>query len=189
MRFNYFFIFLFIIFFQTRVFAQELNVKPDPLKTWDQYEAFIQKQTELDRKNGLAYIISGSIALAGGLAGSGVTVDPLEKGIYALFQTIGVASVGYGAYRWQIGSEDRLLFSSLQETASLNDKQKLDVIRSYEIQKKQIEAREKMIRVVVHGLIAGLNLYNGSQQSNESVKNTLFFIGGANLLASISYAF
>lgn len=158
-------------------------------KDWSYFEKANQKALEMDRVNGMSYIISGSIALLGGIAGSSVTSDPLEKGIYALFQTIGVASVGYGAYKWRVGDEERLLVKSLNSTPELNDFQRLAFIKVYFGEQKDLNKEERMIKTVTHTLIALLNFYNASQQQAGGVKNSLYFIGGANLLAALSYTF
>lgn len=157
--------------------------------TWPEQEQAMLREQQNDRSNGISYIVSGSIALVGGIAGSSMTGDPLEKGIYALFETIGVASVGYGAYKWQIGDERRLLMTSLQETQELTQDQKLAILLRYQKDKKILEKKERLLKALTHSLIAALNFYNGSQQTQGGVRNTLYFIGGANVLACLSYTF
>lgn len=163
------------------------SISKDP--TWDDFELNYQKSLEADKTQGISYIISGSIALVGGLAGNGVTSDPLEKGVYAIFQTIGVASIGFGAYKWQIGDDNRLLIQSLKYNDNLSNGQKLSVLKSIEKEKGTLKEKEKLIKAITHGMIAALNFYNASLQKNSSVKNGLYFIGTANALASISYSF
>lgn len=191
-------IFISLIFFSFAGVAagikdESLSLKNTQLRSpdaeWADIEKDFLKSLSSDRTNGISYMVSGSFALAGGIAGTGVTSDPLEKGIYSLFQTIGIASLGYGAYKWQIGDDRRLLILSLKLNPDLSPKQKLSLLKSYVDQKKNRELKEHKIRAVTHALIAALNFYNSSQQTNESVKNTLNFIGGANILASLSYTF
>lgn len=143
---------------------------------------------EKDRKNGLSYVISGSLALVGGILGNNVAEDTAEKGIYTVFQTIGVASIGYGAYTWQIGGEERSIYQTLQYS-KLTPEQKTQFLKAYHYQRKEKEKRDRYIRAITHGLIAGLNFYNSSQQKQDSLKSTLNFIGGVNLLAAISFTF
>lgn len=156
--------------------------------TWENYSKETEQQEKTDRRNGISYIISGSLALAGGILGGGLTDDNLEKGIYTIFQTIGVASVGYGAYIWKIGGEERMINKTLN-TSRLTPEQRTQFLRSYYTQKKASEKRERQIKAITHGLIAGLNFYNASQQKQDSIKSGLYFIGGVNLLASISFTF
>jgi len=142
-----------------------------------------------DRTTGISYIISGGIALAGGLAGANITQDPLEKGIYSIFQTIGIASVGYGAYTWKVGDEDRLLYQTLEGSSGLTESQKNIFIESYMMELQKRQQTENVIKAITHGLIAGLNFYNASNQKQQGVKNTLTFIGVANVLACLTYTF
>lgn len=155
---------------------------------WESFQKLVETQKEIDRRNGLSHIISGSIALAGGIIGANIAADVAEKGIYTVFQTIGIASVGYGAYNWQIGGEDRWVYQTLQLT-NFTPEQKTQYLRALSLQKRTREKRDRLIRSVTHGLIAALNLYNGSQQENDSLRNTLYFIGGVNMLAGVSFAF
>lgn len=165
------------------------QIKLSQPDSWNYYSKLALDQEEADRTQGLSYIISGSLAILGGIAGTNVTADPLEKGIYALFQTIGVASVGYGSHKYFIGDEKRLLMRSLRESTDLNNQQKVAFLKIYLNEKKKNQTKENYIKVVTHGLIAAMNIYNASLQQQGSVKNALYFIGGANLLASISFAF
>ncbi len=155
---------------------------------WEDFSKDVELQKEKDRKNGLSYIISGTLALAGGILGSNVVEDTAEKGIYTVFQTIGVASIGYGAYIWQIGGEERSVFQTLQYS-KLTSEQKTQFLRAYNFQRKEKEKKDRNIRAITHGLIAGLNFYNASQQKQDGLKSTLNFIGGVNLLAAISFTF
>lgn len=131
------------------------------------------------------------MALAGGLYGASITDDGAEKLIYTVFQTIGIASVGYGGYTWQIGGEERSLHETLSLATSLSDKEKTQVLRAYYYKKKDREQKERFIKAITHGLIAAVNIYNASQQDEKSkgVRNALYFIGGVNTMAAISYTF
>lgn len=178
--------------YQTPIFKNKLKYKPSLTvneMTWHQYDVLSTKAIETDKMNGISYVISGSLALVGGLVGAGITTDPLEKGIYALFQTIGIASIGYGAYKWQVGDEQRVIMSSLRTTEELNDQQRLAFLKVYYEEKKELSSKERNIKAITHGLIAALNFYNASQQKQDGVKNTLYFVGAANMLASLSYTF
>jgi hypothetical protein len=76
-------------------------------------------------------------------------------------------------------------------TSSLSDKQKTQVLRAYYYQKKNRLQKERLIKAITHSLIAAVNIYNASQQdeSAKDVRNALYFIGGINTLAAISYTF
>jgi hypothetical protein len=156
---------------------------------WREINKNYLKQQSSDYQAGISYIISGSIALAGGLVGGQITADPIERGLYVVFQSIGVASIGYGAYKWKIGDDDRLLTKSLATTEGLTEKNRIQFMQTYQFQKSQYEITERKIKAITHGLIAAINLYNASKQEQDGIKNSLYFIGGVNMLAAISFSF
>jgi len=156
--------------------------------SWEKYSQQVEELKKSDFRIGLSYIISGSIALGGGILGENLTKDSVERGIYTVFQSIGVASVGYGAYVWKVGGEERSLYDTLALTKGLSSQDKSKVLRAFYFQKKRKEKQERIIKAITHGLVAGLNIYNGSRQNQDGVKNTLMFIGGVNLLAALSYS-
>ena len=75
--------------------------------------------------------------------GNSISEDTAEKGIYTVFQTIGVASVGYGAYTWQIGGEERSVFQTL-EYSKFTPEQKSQFLRAYNFQRKEREKRDRL---------------------------------------------
>ncbi len=168
--------------------SESLSDSHDINLNWPKFESSMALKQNKDYIDGLSYIISGSIALVGGFVGQGITQDPLEKGVYTLFQTIGIASIGYGAYSWKLGDEDRFFYDSVKN-ASLTAVDRNAILRSYYLQKKVRERNERFIKAVTHSLIAAVNIYNASQQNKSSVQNGLYFIGGVNLLAAISFSF
>jgi hypothetical protein len=166
-----------------------LKLRPTPSQEWGTFEKRMRARQELDRIDGLSYLISGSLALVGGLVGQNISADPLEKGVYTIFQTIGVASIGYGIYKWRLGDDERWMYETLETSEGLTPSQKATVMKSYYEQKKDRLRREKIMRAITHGLIAGLNFYGATQQKSENVKNALIFLGGVNTLAVISFTF
>ena len=154
---------------------------------WAPFEHSIMAEESRDRVGGLSYVLSGSIALIGGFVGQSVATDPLEKGTYALFQTIGIASVGYGIYTWKIGNEDRFMYDVLRNTQNLTPDVRNFVLQSYYREKKERESNERLVKALTHGLIAALNIYNATQQTPGPVQTGLYFIGGVNLLAAVSF--
>lgn len=154
---------------------------------WNIYSQEMVEQIEKDRLNGFSYIISGTLALVGGIVGDQLAKDPSEAAAYTLFQTIGVASVGYGFYVWQIGERDRSIYETLN-LSGLSQAQKNQYLRAHFSYLEQFRKKDRLIRAITHGLIAGLNFYNGSRQKQDSLKNTFNFIGRVNLLACLSFS-
>lgn len=182
---------IFIIFFAFKCLscAQTSEVVVDRDTQWSTFKDEVRQQIRRDKINGVSYIISGTIAFGGGLVGSGISDDEIEKGIYTVFQTIGVASAGYGLYVWSIGGIERELYSILGNAHGLSDIEKTMILRSYYRHKVQKEKKEKWIKAITHGLIGGLNIYSATQQKDDSIKTALFFVGGINMLATITYTF
>ncbi len=156
---------------------------------WERFETFSKNKTRNDYLNGLSYIISGSLAYVGGQFGQSASNDQIEKGVFSVFQTIGIASIGYGAYTWKVGGDDRLLYETLQEAPGLDERDRAAIVRSYFSSRREREKRERLVKAITHGIIAAHSLYTATQQTNESIKNAFFFIGGVNVLATISYSF
>lgn len=177
-----------LILANSKGYAQQHPNALTPEISWERYSKSMEDKIKKEYKDGLSYVISGSLALAGGLIAERSTSDNLEKGTYAVFQTIGIASIGYGAYTWKIGDEDRSIYYTLNRS-NLSASQKIDFLKNYKLLKKESDQSLNNIKAITHGLIAALNIYNATQQKNESIKNTLYFIGGVNLLASASYTF
>ncbi len=158
------------------------------LSSWAEFAAAEQAQIEQDRRDGISHVISGSLALAGGIVGSSVSNDDIEKAMYTVFQSLGVASVGYGAYVWRVGGESRTIYQTLNTSRMSNEQRDL-FLRAYALRKNEQRRRDRMIRAVTHGLIAGVNFLNATQQRDDSLKTSLFFIGAVNALASVSFTF
>ena len=169
--------------------ATDTSTKLEDAKSWIEFEGLSKQKIEQDQLNGISYVVSGSLAIVGGFVGQNIAQDPLEKGTYTLFQTIGIASLGYGAYVWTIGDDSRLMYDMLSENKHLNNGAKTLVLQSYFEQRKKRNHRERVIRAITHALVAGFNIYNGTQQQYEPVRNALYFVGGVNALASISFVF
>jgi hypothetical protein len=151
------------------------------------YQALHVNRDRVQEKNlGWSYVISGGVGFLGGFAGQQIAKDPFEKGAYTVFQSIGIAAIGYGLYRIYVGSEDQNFFRILDQS-DLTVEQKERMFRSYQAQKLELEKNEKKIRALTHGLIALLNLNSAAQQDAGVVKDSLYFIGGVNLLACASY--
>lgn len=159
-----------------------------PSADWARLLEKSEKENLLQRQNGWSYIISGTLVGAGGLIGSSITEDPAEKGLYSIFQTIGIASIGYGFYLSRVDNEDTLLLKTIQSSSITSD-QKFALWKAYQ-QRKAVRAnREDSVRAITHGLIAAVNFLNASQQKQAGIRNSLIFVGGANVLAAISYSF
>lgn len=157
--------------------------------SWKNFKNSVQQSETLVRFNGESQIITGILALVAGLAGEAQTKRPLEKGVYSLFQSIGIASIGFGAYDLYVGSEEKKFYHLLDLSSSLNDAEKDQILRTYRRIDRVYQKRERQVKMVTFGLVALSQFYNASRVENESVKNSLGFIGAINLIAAISFSF
>jgi hypothetical protein len=156
--------------------------------SWKEYDAAVGEPRKLETAEGWGYLVSGSLALAGGIVGAGISSDPLAKGVYSLSQTIGIAALGYGSYKLMVGSDHQAFQNSLRGT-KLSERQRNDLVRGYLAYRQEEVRKTERVKAITHGLIAGLNFYNASIEKNNDLKTVFYFIGGINALAAIHFAF
>jgi hypothetical protein len=174
-------------FSQTEQKPHGVSMQSDTPPEWSKYLEWSQSQLANEQRDGISYIISGSLAVIGGVIGGSLSTDHVERGMYTVFQTIGLASVGYGAHMYWIGSSDRRTFEILNNSTMSYDA-RLEYLRAAEQHRQTVRRRERILRIATHALIAGLNVYSASIQGNETIRNGLYFVGGLNALAAISYS-
>lgn len=191
--YKFFLLLICILCFSDLAFAQDLaRVRPSlspEASAWNRSYKLFEQQRTRETLEGKSYLISGGIALIGGLVGNSVTGDPFEKAVYAVFQTIGVASIGYGAFKIQVGREEAPIFEALAKSHHLSPEQKYKFLMTYRSELESRAQKENKIKAITHGLISLLNIVSAGQQSTEGVKGALYFLGTANMLAAISYTF
>jgi hypothetical protein len=148
------------------------------------------EQQKVDQeREGMAYIVSGGIAFVGGIVGYHNSKDVFAKGAYAVAQSLGVAAVGYGAHLRALGDEHRPLYATLNASRFLSLAEKDQFVKVYFQWEGQRDRESQKIAALTHGMLAGLNFYNGAIASHEDMRSALYFIGAINLLASLSYTF
>lgn len=192
-----FFTFLFLCLLSVEVWGlpRELYVNPVPRSeldakpTWDNFQKVIIEQKKRNEQEGLAYVISGGIAFVGGIVGYQRSNDLFAKGAYALSQSLGVAAVGYGAHESLIGSQERLIYDTLNADHFLNPAQRDQFVKIYFDLEAKKNRETQRIAALTHGLLAGLNLYNGVQATHEDLRSTLYFIAVINVIACVTYSF
>jgi hypothetical protein len=157
--------------------------------SWKTFSETVKKEEELRFYRGQSEIVTGVLALVAGLAGDAQSQRPLERGVYALFQSIGIASIGFGAYDIYVGSEDKQLLQLLNYSSGLTDKQREEILRTHNRIRRVYDKRERYVKLLTFSLLSLSQFYNASRVQNESVKNTLTFIGSINLIAAVSFSF
>ncbi len=171
--------------------ALPINYTPSIKYTdWNSFENSVLTNQQIDKFRGNSEVWTGGLALLLGLLGDSVSSDPLEKGVYTIFQSVGVGSIGLGLYDKQIGSEDQKIYKMISTSlAPLSLEQKNALITNYSSVKNLFNSKENTIKLITFSLISVTQFYNGSRIQNSSVKNTLYFIGAVNALVAISFAF
>ncbi|MBX9769630.1 MAG: hypothetical protein K2X47_20300 [Bdellovibrionales bacterium] len=155
---------------------------------WKGFEDFIKETDRQDKIDGYSYLISGSLAAVGGLVGYYSSADNFAKAVYSISQTIGVAAIGFGGYKLFVGNENKLLYRSIKATnLSIADREML--LYNYRLQKGAEESRIRKVKALTHGAIALLNIYNAMRESNNDLRTALYFIGGVNFFAAVSFTF
>jgi len=157
--------------------------------TWSSFDLVMREQENKDYTDGLSYIISGGIAIAGGLYGYYSSEDLFAKAVYSIAQTAGIAAIGYGAFKLTLGDDHRVFYQTVRDTRSLTPQQRDEMVRTYFNLEKQRERSTRTIKAITHGLVALLNAYNALTATNQDLRTALFFVGGVNALASISFVF
>ena len=168
-----------------------IDFDPNPnYKSWEAFEKSILLETSVDTKKGKSQILSGTLALVAGLIGAGATDDPIEKGVYSIFQSLGITSIGFGYYDQVVGSEDRKLYEMIKQPSNnLTTAQKDEIVRNYLSVHQEFTKKENRVKLTTFSLLAITYLYNGSRVQNESIRNSFYFIGGINALVALSFAF
>jgi hypothetical protein len=156
------------------------------------YPILRDKAHKIDDRNtneGWAYVISGGVALAASVPGYYLSEDIFARSVYSLGETLAVGAVGYGAYLILV-SDDYVRFVRILDsspTLSTSEKERLAYEFLHENAKRARAVRK--IRVISHGLTAGLNFLNGATSDNRDLRTALYFVGAINVLAALSFAF
>jgi hypothetical protein len=157
--------------------------------TWNNFSLLMKDQEDKDSIIGVSYIISGGIAITGGLIGYYSSQDVFSQAVYSVAQTVGIAAVGYGAYTMALGDDHRVFYQTLRDTRDLTPRQRDELVKSYFDLEQTREKKAKTIKAITYALVALLNGYNGFTATNSDLKTALYFVAGVNALASISFAF
>lgn len=181
---------LVMIFSAEGAFARSMRkeLSLEDVTSWKEFDQAMLEQESVDRTDGMAYMISGALLLAGGLVGYHNAGGNVEKLAYSVSQSLGVAGLGYGYYLYHVGTETRSFYESVRNTSGLSETNRNDLTRNYVKQWKVQQENEKWMKIATYALVGGLNLYNASRESGD-LRQGLTILGGVNLLAAISLTF
>ncbi|MBK9321881.1 MAG: hypothetical protein IPM97_02795 [Bdellovibrionaceae bacterium] len=155
---------------------------------WDSFHGYMQKRKHEDHVLGTSYMISGVVAIAGGVIGYYSSSDPLSRGVYAVAQSVGVAAIGYGANVYWIGNEYNSFYHAI-EGSTLTRAQKSEVLTRFLVRDREYRKKANWIQVATHSLVAAVNFYSATREEDRTVRNLLYFLAGTNAAIAFSYAF
>lgn len=172
---------------QARSMRRELSL--DDIESWKDFNQVMIEQESVDRTDGVAYMISGAVLLAGGLVGYHNSQGNVEKLAYSVSQSLGIAGLGYGYYLYSVGTETRSFYEAVKNTNGLSEQNRNDLTKNYVAQWKVQQENEKWMKVATYALVGALNVYNASREKPGDLRQGLMVLGGVNLLAAISLSF
>lgn len=155
---------------------------------WTEFRTFVLEEHERDRERGLSYMISGGIAAIGGTLAYHGTDEPFGRAMYAVTANVGIAAVGLGATYYWTGNENDSFYQAI-DGSSLSPQQKNEVLNRFLTRQRQEREHRRWIQVATHALVAAVNLYSAHQEENADIQSVFYFLGGANAILAISYAF
>ena len=155
---------------------------------WKEFREFVLEEQRRDEERGLSYMISGGIAALGGTVAYHSADEAFSRAMYAVTANIGIAAVGLGASYYWTGNENDSFYHAI-EGSSLSLKQKNEVLERYLWRQRQERDHKRWIQAATHALVAAVNLYSAHQEQNEDIQSVFYFLGGANAIIALTYAF
>lgn len=168
--------------------AQADDVIYDGPSDWTLFDQFMKKQEEEDQIKGLSYLVSGTLATVGGSIGYYESSDTFSRGAYALTQSLGILAIGYGASIYWTGNEFGSFYTAVKDS-NLTNAQRNELLARF-LKAEQIRyERDQAIRMSTHFLLAAVNFYASTRETDKDVKKLFQFLGGINLFLALTYAF
>lgn len=133
--------------------------------------------------------MSGAVATAISIPAYYITEDVFGRAVYAIGQTLGVAGIGYGSYLVLLENDYTRFKRTIDLTTSLSDAEKNSLAKTFLEENAERGRRVRRIRVITHGLTAVLNISNAVTATQRELRTALFFVGGINVLAALSFGF
>ena len=168
----------------------------EDLESHSAHEVLQQKASALEaenQKNGWAYILSGGLALGISIPAYYLSQDLVAKVVYSVGQTVSVGAVGYGSYLVLLDNDYRRFEKVIEQAPAQSTKpfsdQKDQLSYLFLKENAQRSRNIRKIRVITHSLTAALNFVNGATTSQRELQTALYFIGGVNALAALSFGF
>jgi hypothetical protein len=155
------------------------------------FELLENKSLDVSRSShldGWAYLVSGVAALGISLPAYYLSDDLFAKAVYSLTETMSVAAVGYGSYLVLVDDDLTRFVRIVKGTSGLTLANRNQLASLYLREGADRARSVRKIRVISHGLTAALNFVNAVTASQRDLATALYFLGGVNTLAAVSFA-
>lgn len=160
---------------------------PTERSAWSVLESKATAIADRNHSSGWAYVISGGVALAGSIPGYYLSEDVFARAVYSVGQTLGVAAIGYGSYLVLVDDDATRFQRIVSKVETLSARERNELAAGFLLESADRARAVRRIRVITHGLTAGLNFLNGATTSHRELKTALFFLGGINTIAALSF--
>jgi hypothetical protein len=156
--------------------------------SWTNFDQYMHQAEKEDEKIGWSYVISGVLVGVGGTLGSQYGSDDATKVMYGLTSTVGLVAAAYGLERLYNGNNYTSFYQSLLQS-SLTEQQRNELVANYIRNEREKEKRRKRIAMITNVVMAGLNIYSASQESDKNASTFFYGFAAVNLGLALSYTF
>jgi hypothetical protein len=169
--------------------AEERRLKGfENSQSWTDFDQSLKRVEEREHTEAISYILSGVLVTLGGMAGASAASEPATKFIYGLSQSLGVAGIGYGAYRLNQGHSYSSFSQALRKTSLTPDQRDRLVSEFLKAEKEEQEALRR-VRLYTYLALGTLNLVAAARETEASSKTMFQFFSGVNFALALSCTF
>lgn len=161
---------------------------PEEAQDWKSFDLAMAHIQEQDRIIGTSYLASGVLVTLGSAVGYYSTTDTTSKVVLALSQSVGIAAIGYGAAKLNVGHAYGSFYEAVKST-KLTNEQKNQLLKVYLAQEKEKRDSIRNIKIATHLLVGAVNLYSSSQEKDKNVKTVFQFLAAVNFAVAFAYTF
>lgn len=155
---------------------------------WDSFREYMLQEQEAEEMKGLGFMISGTIAGVGGIIAAEQATEIFSRTVFSIASNVGFAAIGVGALSYWTYSERDSFFYAI-DGSSLSPHQRNEVLQRYLTKERKERGNRRWIRVATHALIAAVNIYSASRESQSDIRSLYYFLGAANTVLAVSYSF
>ena len=152
--------------------------------TWPQFRRQVQDEAENSSRKGTALIVSSTLLVGGSFVLR--VQDPVQNGVVGLIRTVGLLGIGEGAEQIWVSDQRRIFQETLDRSLGLAETSKTEILKHYLELQQEARKHRNTIKVATYSLVAAVNFYEASRQTDETVKTGLIFLGAVGLLRTLT---